>query len=127
MIKLKEIRLGFVEGLSDWGNQTFKSFEAFQAYMGKYARYLDCPDRKWLGYYKSDVTVEWEDGESWSDRYDMGQTGLNDEMTLAQTIRHYNEFYNGRKPHWMKQEDYDSFLLTAQFYRNIVENYQLDD
>jgi len=135
MIKLKEISIGFMEGPASFGNRKFDSFEAFDRHMSHCADHVkaDLRGREWLGYYKADVTVIWEDGDSWADRYDMGEFGKNDNRTLAETIRHYQKFYSGAgKPYHMTQDDYETILRrpsvpkSREFYNKIVAGYQLD-
>jgi hypothetical protein len=64
------------------------------------------------GYYKTDFTIVWLDGETYKGRYDAAHpTAKAYEGTLAQHVRHHLEFCAGlSRPDHLPEEDYNKFL-----------------
>ncbi len=138
MIKLKQIRLRRAEGLTEECNHShfFRTFEEAQARLFEEGKSAPDPhDEKHSAYDKTDFTVIWEDGETYSGRYDMHFGGLGDGFeTLQEHIKESLEFYAGiNKPgHWSDQ-DWVNFCKkqeedgTAKNARDFLGAYELPD
>lgn len=82
------------------------------------------------GYDKCDFTVTWEDGETYTGRYDLKRHDQDFPELLAYHIRSFIEFYAGtHKPEWMKPEQYQETIKGTDHaeYINFLNNYEIGE
>jgi hypothetical protein len=116
MIKLKRIVFGFSEA-AGLGNQVFSGFAAANEALSR-AR-LKAPT---LGYNKTDFTLEYEDGETYSGRYDVGRDNFD---TLQMHVRQFCECYGRiKKPANLTEEQWKS-VATYPEYAEFLNKYEL--
>ena len=117
-IPAKSIHIPFMEGKTGWSNKTFHGadcWEQFQQYMYEISGYIDTDNvinkRKWLGCYKTDFEVTFEDGHLYKGCYGLQQNGLDDNDTLSQHIINFCLVYSGQKrPTHFKDGDWAHFI-----------------
>lgn len=86
---------------------------------------------KELGYDKCDFTITYEDGETYKGRYDLKHWAT-EYPNLGKHVREFLTFHAGkRKPAWMTEEQYESFLQQPHVQRvkleseRFLESYQI--
>lgn len=84
-------------------------------------------DGKQLGYFKTDFVLTFEDGQTYSGRYDIGS----DSPDLSSHIRDFALTYSGqRKPSHFTDEQWEQFKKvycspkSAEGYKELLEKYE---
>ena len=107
-IKVKSIQFGFSESPHINKGITFPDWESAENYLTPIiiATELAKKGGTKSGYYKTDFTITFEDGEVYKGRYDIGS----DESTLRQHVRRFIETYSGRvKPGHMSNVQWQAY------------------
>jgi len=121
-VKVKSILLKSGEGRPEWYPRTFGSFEAFESGMRdiQQAIMLDFGGKWSGGYYKMDVVVTWEDGETYTARYDLERPEKY--ASLQKHIRNHCRFHGGIwKPAHLTMSQYNHYLHEYATACNPVE------
>ena len=88
---------------------------------------LTAPD---MGYDKVDFTVHFEDGETYSGRFDMQAHHISKSGMIAEHIVSFVKFCTGEhRPSHMTENDYtvyiQNFVPNTQDYKDFLANYEL--
>ncbi len=123
MIKVKSIELGFSESNQIPFGKTFGSFRAVNSFLNGIKR----PE---LGYYKTDFTVTFEDGEVYTGRYDIGS----DLSTLDGHIKSFLAYVSCRErpthfkdAHWAHHCAETEKNGHKSWAEKMLDNYDLTD
>ena len=113
--KVSKVTTGFSERIA-LDNKEFRSILEFDLFvMQSYADDYSC---NYMGYDKTDVIVHFEDGETYSLRFD-AEPG----KTLVQHfVNVYNYYVEGEKPAWVNHKDWNQ---SRAEYQEFFNNYAL--
>lgn len=110
MHKVKSIRIERAEGTHaevEHGKVTCTSWEQAETFVRWMSRTAPANG----GYDKTDVRIEWENGDSYSFRFDMQREHAASVSPLRSEVRSSLEFYAGRHcPIHMERDEYPRFL-----------------
>lgn len=110
--------------------RTFTDFESADQFLRELARNAPGPGG---GYYKTDFEIEFEDGETYSGRYDLTN---HETVDLARHVRQFAKFYSGRLmaselPSHLTSEQYREIVLRNVTQRDglirLLDGYRLGD
>lgn len=108
-IKAKSIKITFSESGNFTSPEEFRTFADANVFLRELARNAPGPGG---GYYKTDFTITFEDGETYEGRIDLTNVESPD---LVEHVRKFVEFYAG----WIKASELPSHISEEQ-YRAIL-------
>lgn len=122
MIPVKEIRITRVEGKTDGIEKRFNNWDDAHIYLIRQG--YSAPE-KGNGYDKCDFMVEWQDGETYTGRFDLQKGGVNSGGdNLKQQVKNMLLFWaNKRRPLWTLKKGEEKNWEDMQ-RQNINEGYQ---
>lgn len=114
MIKLNKIVIGFSECSGVRDGSTFNFFSEVERYLRSFGK----PS---MGYWKTDVEIFWEDGESYKLRYDIGADCFTLKQHIEQFISHIPRIAQG----FPSQKE--KIMKEFEQYKEFIKNRQLED
>lgn len=129
MKKAVEIKFHQVEGRpSECVEKVFKGEKVWSEVDAHIARCRSRMPNGMLGYFKCDFTVTYEDGETYTGRYDMVK---NEYLSLAEHMRTHCRFYAGvAHPVHFTQKEYAAFVARQEparidEYKKFLNTYEI--
>ncbi len=126
-IPVSKVELTFTESphfkCSTVTPKTFDSMGAVNSFL-RSQHYRNAPD---LGYYKTDFTITWADGNIYQGRFDIGS----DREDLTAHVKSFCSVYSLRyRPQHFKDNHWEHFCKTykesGKKYGEVLDKYQLD-
>lgn len=114
-VKAVKIVLTRAEGLSsETGTRTVEGATLWALAAGILIAWAETAPKRKYGVHKCDFKIYFEDGQTYSGRYDLRHISI-ERPDLAAHVRGNLEFDTGKhKPHWMEEDEYAAYIKEQE-------------
>ncbi len=114
-MNITSIKINWSESNEIRDGHVFPSLEEANRFLWRVA----LKEKGKIGYCKVSYTATFEDGEEYQGRIDVSE---NDGHCFLEAMKSYVSFYAGKsKPHWMKEEQYESLVKDSRNSAETIE------